>query len=110
MDSEEQDYDIKSIFLQRKPTDMIVTLKLLDGLYASELSSKCDTTYSHAVKVMNRMHELLVQSKKLGRKKEYSLTEKGMKVADHFLELFDEVEGMERPLENANGGSISDIV
>jgi len=90
---------------------MIVTLKLLDGSYASELSSKCNTTYSHAVKVMNRMHELgLVQSKKLGRKKEYILTEKGMKVADHFLELFDEVEGMERPLENANGGSISDIV
>lgn len=90
---------------------MIVSLKLMDGSYASELSSECDTTYSHAVKVMNRFQEMrLVESEKKGRKKEYSLTERGETLADQLLTIFDNVEGMERPLENVNGGSISEIV
>ena len=111
MNSKDESDELKSMFFHSKPTDMIVRLELMDGSYASELSSKCDTTYSHAVKIMNRFADMgLVESSKKGRKKEYTLTEQGQIVADQLVSLFESVEGMERPFENANGGSISEIV
>lgn len=111
MNVEDDSNELKKMFFQEKPVDMIVSIKLMNGSYASELSEKCDTTYSHSVKVMNRFQELgLVDWDKKGRKKEYRLTDRGEKLADELLTIFDDVEGMERPLENANGGSISEIV
>lgn len=87
---------LKRFFLQEKPTDMIVILRRQNSSYASELSTKADTTYSHAVKVMNRMKEIgLVESEKIGRKKEYRLTDKGQKLADNLINMCDEVEGMQ---------------
>jgi predicted transcriptional regulator len=56
--------------------------------YASELSTKCQTTYSHAVKVMNRMQEYgLVKSEKKGRKKIYELTDEGKDFVDRLQQV-----------------------
>lgn len=101
--SKSEDDDLKKFFLQEKPTDMIVILRKQGTSYASELSTKADTTYSHAVKVMNRMKEIgLVQSEKKGRKKEYTLTEKGQQLADNLINMFDEVDGMEVTTHDKN--------
>ena len=94
---------LKKFFLQEKPTDMIVILRRQGTSYASELSTKADTTYSHAVKVMNRMKEIdLVTSEKKGRKKEYRLTDKGNDLADNLVNMFDSVEGMEVKTHDTN--------
>lgn len=94
--NQSKEKNLKRFFLQEKPTDMIVILRRQNKSYASELSTKADTTYSHAVKVMNRMKEIgLVESEKIGRKKEYRLTEKGQKLADNLINMCQEVEGME---------------
>jgi len=88
----------KSFFLQEKPTDMIVILKKKNNSYAGELSEEANTTYSHAVKVMNRMKEAgLVQCTKKGRKKQYTLTEKGRTVAESLQSMMDDIEGMNCP-------------
>lgn len=88
--------ELKKFFLQEKPTDMIVILRRQGTSYASELSTRADTTYSHAVKVMNRMKKIgLVEAEKIGRKKEYRLTSKGEKLADNLINMCDQVEGMQ---------------
>jgi predicted transcriptional regulator len=95
--------NLKKFFLQEKPTDMIVILRKQGTSYASELSTKADTTYSHAVKVMNRMKEIgLVKSEKKGRKKEYKLTQKGQDLADNLINMFDAVDGMEVKTHDKN--------
>jgi predicted transcriptional regulator len=102
-DSNTEGENLKKFFLQEKPTDMIVILRKQGTSYASELSTKADTTYSHAVKVMNRMKEIdLVTSEKKGRKKEYRLTEKGKDLADNLVNMFDSVEGMEVKTHDKN--------
>lgn len=90
--------EIKEFFLQEKPSDMIVLLRKQGTSYAGELSESANTTYSHAVKVMNRMKEAgLVQCSKRGRKKEYRLTKKGACIADSLESMMEEIDGMESP-------------
>lgn len=93
---EDSDENLKNFFLQEKPSEMIVVLYRQNSSYASELSSKVDTTYSHAVKIMNRMKAAgLVTSQRKGRKKEYMLTEKGEKLAENLDNIFNNVDGID---------------
>ncbi|MFB6144243.1 MAG: hypothetical protein ABEJ98_02930 [Candidatus Nanohaloarchaea archaeon] len=75
--------DIEQFFLHKKPVDLIVKLNNKSrNCYASALSSDIDATYSHTVKILQRMEEFgLVEFEKQGRKKTIELTQKGREIA-----------------------------
>ncbi len=73
----------ESLFLNVKPVKILVSLNdPSTKSYASAISKKVDCTYSHAVRILQRMEdEGRVISEKKGRRKEIQLTEKGEKIA-----------------------------
>jgi|GEM_PF-6435487 len=88
----------------------LIYLNKLNGSYASQLSTKANTTYSHAVKMMNRLEDLgLVTAQKKGRKKEYELTEQGQALADKLVEI-DDMVGSTVGEDLSNGRSVQEIV
>lgn len=90
--------DLKDFFLQEKPSDMLIILRQAERSHASELCKIADTTYSHSVKVMNKMKRIgLVESQKRGRKKEYTLTDQGKDIADSLLSIYESIDGLEIP-------------
>lgn len=79
------DEKIFDIFFREKPAMMLVNLKNgKDSIYASYLAKSVDCTYSHVVKILQKMqeHELVVFEKH-GRLKLLRLTKKGREVAEH---------------------------
>ncbi len=81
--------DLEEFFLNRKPVQIIVNLRRNNtGNYASAIARNIDATYSHTIKVLQKMKDLgLVDFRKKGRKKKVSLTEKGERVAAAFQEV-----------------------
>ncbi len=73
------------IFFREKPAMMLVHLNNANGsTYASSLAKKVDCTYSHVVKVLQKMEDLgLVVFEKQGRLKLLKLTKKGRDFAEH---------------------------
>ena len=101
----EDESKMKEIFLNEKPVMALVTIrKSREEIYGSIISRKIDTTYAHAVKIISQMEdEGLLQSEKQGRKKILTLTDKGKRYSDLFiemLELFGEEMGEENVEEN----------
>jgi len=72
-------------FFREKPAMMLVNLKNgKDTTYASSLAKSVDCTYSHVVKVLQKMQENdLIVFEKHGRLKLLRLTKKGRDVAEH---------------------------
>lgn len=106
----EDETELLKTLVQEVPYRGLIFLSKLNGSYASEISSKADTTYSHAVKMMNRFEDQgLVVSEKKGRKKEYELTEEGSKIAEKLIEL-DELVGPTVGGELSTGRSVREIV
>jgi len=85
MDKGEQDF-----FLNTKPAKIMVRLSGPSAEnYASALSSSIDCTYSHAVRIIQKLDETgLVETEKKGRKKHIELTSRGEEVAYSLNELF----------------------
>ena len=79
------DKKIFDIFFREKPAMMLVNLKnAKDTTYASSLAKSVDCTYSHVVKILQKMQEAdLIQWEKQGRLKLLRLTKKGKEVAEH---------------------------
>jgi len=77
--------EIFEIFFREKPAMMLVNLKnAKDTTYASSLAKSDDCTYSHVVKILQKMQEAdLIQWEKQGRLKLLRLTKKGKEVAEH---------------------------
>lgn len=76
------DPEVEELFLKRKPSRLVVILHERGELNARQLSEKADTTYSHAVRVLNKMEDLeIIQSERKGRSKNYRLTDKGGKIS-----------------------------
>ena len=73
------------IFFREKPAIMLISLKNANGsTYASSLSKKVDCTYSHVVKILQKMEDLgLIDFEKYGRLKLLKLTKKGKEFASH---------------------------
>ncbi len=91
MDDETQ---IEKFFLNTKPVRILIGVYRPDfSNYSSALASEMDVTYSHTVKVLQKMKEFgLVEFDKKGRKKKVSLTEDGEEVAarlDDFYRTLD---------------------
>ncbi|QQG39541.1 MAG: hypothetical protein HYS81_04135 [Candidatus Aenigmatarchaeota archaeon] len=94
----------KELFLQDKPTEMLVFLKQ-GGIpkYATQVAKGVDCTYSHTIKVLNAFQQLgLVEFKKKGRIKLIALTGDGVDIAH-------DVEGLARKFSKMNKEKKIDI-
>ena len=77
--------EIESLFLRKKPARLLVFIKKVRKPYESILAKKIDSTYSHTVKLLQKMESLgLVQFKKEGRVKYVELTDRGAELAEIF--------------------------
>ena len=67
---------------------MLVNLKnAKNQMYASTLAKSIDCTYSHVVKILQKMELLgLIKFEKHGRLKFLTLTRKGSDLADHITQ------------------------
>ena len=76
--------EVFDIFFREKPAMMLIHLKnAKDTTYASSLAKQVDCTYSHVVKILQKMQYLgLVLFEKQGRLKLLKLTKKGRDVAE----------------------------
>lgn len=81
--------ELEELLINVKPVKLLVNLRReTTPNYASELSNQIDATYSHTVKVLQRMENLgLVEYKKEGRKKIVELTDDGSRIAEKCSEL-----------------------
>ena len=77
--------DIEDLFLRKKPARLLVYLKREETPYASTLAKRIDCTYSHTVKLLQKMQDFgLVKFAKKGRVKFIELTDFGKDLADEF--------------------------
>ena len=85
--------DMEQFFLNEKPVELMVKLQNKShNCYASALSSDIDATYSHTVKILQRMEEFnLVEFEKDGRKKTIDLTQQGKSIASKFHRLLNDM-------------------
>ena len=80
--------DMFNVFFREKPAMMLVNLKnAKNQMYASTLAKSIDCTYSHVVKILQKMEIIgLVKFEKHGRLKFLTLTKRGSDLADHFTQ------------------------
>ncbi len=76
--------EIFDVFFREKPAMMLVSLKnTKNAIYASTLAKQVDCTYSHVVKILQRMEGAgLINFEKQGRLKLLTLTKKGADLAE----------------------------
>lgn len=83
---------LRELFVREKPVRLLIEINNpRTENYASELSKSVDCTYSHAVRVIQRMEKNgLVETEEKGRKKNIFLTDKGTKIAKRLSDLLSE--------------------
>lgn len=81
--------EIFNVFFREKPAMMLVNLKnSQSSVYASSLAKQIDCTYSHVVKILQKMEKAgLINFEKHGRLKLLTLTKKGMEIAKRIDEI-----------------------
>lgn len=81
--------DMEEFFLNVKPVKILIVLNDPNTeSYASEISKSTDCTYSHTVRIIQKMEDFnLIDSEMKGRKKELELTEKGRELAKSLSEV-----------------------
>lgn len=74
---------LEDFFLNVKPVKILIALNDPNTeSYASAISKKTDCTYSHTVRIIQKLEEAsLVESNMKGRKKELELTDEGQELA-----------------------------
>jgi len=80
---------LEEFFLNVKPVKILIVLNDPNTeSYASAISKKTDCTYSHTVRIIQKMEDFnLIESHMKGRKKELELTDKGRKLAKSLSEV-----------------------
>lgn len=89
---------ILGFFLQDKPARIMLAIARNKGdrTYPADISKALAATYSHIVRVIQRLEEFgLVESTREGRTKYIKLTELGQQVAHH-------LEGLDMALKNVH--------
>lgn len=83
---------LRELFIREKPVRLLIEINNpRTENYASELSKSVDCTYSHAVRVIQRLEKNnLVETEEKGRRKNIFLTDKGKKVAKKLSDLLSE--------------------
>jgi len=81
--------ELEEFFLKVKPVKILIVLNDPNTeSYASAISKKTDCTYSHTVRIIQKMEDFnLIESNMKGRKKELELTEKGRELAKSLSEV-----------------------
>ena len=92
--------EIEQYFLNTKPVRALVVINNpVTESYASQVSSKIDSTYAHTVKILKKLDQqgLINKSEKDGRKVIAETTEKGQRVARRAQQLRAEIK--EQPIQ-----------
>lgn len=85
--------ETEDLFLKEKSTKILICLSG-EPDYGSNINKKVDTTYAHAVNVLQKLDQYgLAETEKEGRKKIYSLTEEGQKIAEALKQVVDAGDG-----------------
>lgn len=92
--TDNEENELISLFLNEKPVKMLVRLRRLDGRsYSAELSRKLGFTYSHAVRIGQRLEDLgLVSRVREGRRAYLDLTSDGEQIAESFEQVLGDLE------------------
>jgi len=70
------------LFFNQKPVNMLIAIHGSSS-YGLELSKKVDTPYAHTTEILGRLEDLgLIEGEDQGRKKIYTVTEKGREKAE----------------------------
>lgn len=87
--------DLLGFFLNRKPVRIMVILRRNKSAnYPSAIARQADATYSHTIKVLQKMNDFnLVEFEKKGRKKKVDLTDRGENIAEVFHKTVRKIEG-----------------
>lgn len=100
------DEDLKSLLFNDVPFRTLLKLEKTGEVYASEISTDLDITYSHVVKVLNRFEKHgLTETYTVGRKKIHEITDDGLELAEAVRSV-DEVIGGE---DERRGRSLQDL-
>lgn len=85
--------DVESFFVNVKPVRILVNINSgFTDNYATALSAEVDATYSHTVRILQKLEEFgLVTSEKQGRKKVFQLTDDGKDLAEECGDLMSEL-------------------
>jgi len=85
--------ELEEFFLNVKPVKILIVLNDPNTeSYASAISKKTDCTYSHTVRIIQKMEGFnLIESNMKGRKKELELTDKGRKLAKSLSEVISQI-------------------
>ena len=81
--------DAEEVFLNTKPARILVQLNNPSKEnYSSQIARDIDCTYSHAVRIIQKLEEIgLIESQEKGRKKILKLTAEGEDIARILSEL-----------------------
>ena len=85
--------EIQALFLKKKPSKILIDIKRNNENgekgYALKLARNADTTYSHTVRVLQRMEEKgVVGFERDGRKKLVHLTDLGDELAEDLISFW----------------------
>jgi predicted transcriptional regulator len=73
---------MEELFLQKKPKEILIYLKNKNSANISEIAAKTNSTYAHSFNLIRDLENLgIVTTKKKGRSKVVTLTEKGRDLA-----------------------------
>ncbi|MCD5425213.1 MAG: MarR family transcriptional regulator [Methanosarcinaceae archaeon] len=91
---------IGQLFLQEKPTRIILTINSLGKTYTSIIANEIKSTFAHTTNILYKMEEReLVKFTSEGRIKYIELTEQGLKVANALELLISELGAKFQPNE-----------
>lgn len=80
--------DLASTFVNEKPIRVVMAIDALEDPFIRQISQEVDSTYSHTVKLLQRLSDSdIVVSEQKGRKKIFNLTETGKQLAKEFNDL-----------------------
>ena len=92
--------NLEQLFLQEKPTLVLLTISSLEKTYASVITKEINSTFAHTTKILSKMNEQgLVKFTLRGRVKYVELTEHGIEIVDAMKDLMAAL-GVESGKEN----------
>ncbi len=111
--------DIKQMFLQKKPCQILLAVSRLDKPYVSLLMKEADTTFAHTTNILSEMEAYgLIRFVSEGRVKYVKLTSPGKELArslrsvDSLLDgkpLFKKLSNIERSIDRLEENVKSDV-
>lgn len=88
---------MNNLLFNEKPCEILKVLRrnmMREDFSKNDLKKRSDTTYSHTVKICDKLEDLgLVSIEKKGRRALVSLTNDGAKVSEKLIEIEDVFEG-----------------